>query len=114
MSHYLVFDSPGSMVGDCFEVLDQTSTLNLFVKAFDPQESSIPEEGTRTRPFRHLAKALAYAEDNTSDLKEAFINVYLLGSIPHHMSLESENYSFESTKSNRYSHHVSILIQPAF
>jgi hypothetical protein len=85
-------------------------TVNLFVSPDDELEGA---DGSYDLPFKHLVKALRYANMVVAPYEEGIINIYLLKG-DHYMSRANSNYEFRQTAKDQYSSNQRITIQPAF
>ena len=108
---YLLHKEPGLIGGQCMPSVQDTHTVNVFVK---PEHVETTGDGTYANPFGHIVKALSYANEQAADKGETSINIYLLGGGNHYMTKNIEHSMYAASKSNAYSYNQNIVIQPAF
>jgi hypothetical protein len=87
-------------------------TINIFIS---PNMIETTGDGSYGNPFGHIAKALAYANNQVADMSgNPNINLYLLGGDNHFMTKNIAHYNYDITKSDKTSNSQNIVIQPAF
>lgn len=99
-----------NQVGTCVSKMTTDTTLNLFVSGATEEDDA---DGTYSKPFRHLVKALDYANSEVAHYRKGTVNIYLLNN-DHIMSRGIVNYHYEPERKDKYSGNQAITIQPAF
>jgi len=84
----------------------------VFVKPNYEDAGTLPD-GSYSAPFGHIAKAIEFALDTSSDKTGADINIYLLAGDTHHMTTNFAHFHYERSKSNKFPSQLNIVIQPA-
>ena len=87
-----------------------TKTVNIFLS---PNPELANADGSYAKPFRHLVKALKYANEQVASLSKGVINIYLLKGT-HFMSRNFVDYEYRQRYKDQYSGNQEITIQPAF
>ena len=88
-----------------------TATINIFVSSDDELSGA---DGSYDKPFKHLVRALKYANQQAAPYQSATINIYLLNGDDHIMSRSVDDYSYSQQAKDQYSGNQDITIQPAF
>ena len=100
----------GGHIGRWLAKSSGTTTINLFVT---PGTESTGADGSYSKPFGHIVKALKYANQEAAPYTSATVFIYLLNG-EHVMSRNTNAFNFEMTAKDATSLQQSITIQPAF
>ena len=107
---YLELSDNSYNLGTCQLKSSNETTLSLFVTN---QLEIDDSDGSYSKPFGHLVKALNYANSVSALYAKAYVNIYLLSG-DHYMSRNESAYYFNGKNKDQYSGNQEILIQPAF
>ena len=109
--YYLDLTDGSQTVGTCVAKSSDTITVDVFVQP--EAESTADADGTYSKPFGHLYKALKYVEDNSAEYDQATVNIHLLAG-EHYMERDWQAYDYEYSKMDKYSISQDVTISPAF
>ena len=109
--YYLQVSSGKKDIGTWVAKSTSTITINIFVSSDDELSGA---DGSYDKPFKHLVRALKYANQQAAPYQSATINIYLLNGDDHIMSRSVDDYSYSQQAKDQYSGNQKITIQPAF